>query len=62
MRNKGAASWDLGQMHMGRSRQGVGTVQMSCRCTGSSMGEGIVLAGKEVKGELFGSLGFEGWQ
>nr|GFA48599.1 hypothetical protein [Tanacetum cinerariifolium] len=25
MRNKGCASWDLGQMHMGRSGQGVGT-------------------------------------
>nr|GEX33719.1 hypothetical protein [Tanacetum cinerariifolium] len=34
------ASWDLGQMHMGRSRQGVGTVPVSCRCTGDSMGVG----------------------
>nr|GEV98806.1 putative RNA-directed DNA polymerase, eukaryota, reverse transcriptase zinc-binding domain protein [Tanacetum cinerariifolium] len=57
MRNKEAASWDLGQIHMGRSGQGVGTVQMSCRCTGGSMGEGVVLAGKEVRRELFGSLG-----
>nr|GEY28952.1 hypothetical protein [Tanacetum cinerariifolium] len=50
MRNKEAANWDLGQMHMRRSGQGVGTVQMSCRCTGDSMGEGVDLAGKQVKG------------
>nr|GEZ47050.1 hypothetical protein [Tanacetum cinerariifolium] len=30
MRNKEVSSWDLGQMHMGRSGQGVGTVQMTC--------------------------------
>nr|GEZ70412.1 reverse transcriptase domain-containing protein [Tanacetum cinerariifolium] len=49
MRNRDYASWDLGQMNMGRSGQGVGTVQMSYRCTGDSMGEGVVLAGKEVR-------------
>nr|GEY79277.1 reverse transcriptase domain-containing protein [Tanacetum cinerariifolium] len=31
MRNKEVDSWDLRQMHMGRSKQGVGTVQISCR-------------------------------
>nr|GFA06987.1 hypothetical protein [Tanacetum cinerariifolium] len=40
MRNRDYASWDLGQMHMGRSGQGVGTVPVSCRYTGDSMGEG----------------------
>nr|GEU87876.1 hypothetical protein [Tanacetum cinerariifolium] len=35
---------------MGRSGQGVGTVQMSCKCTGGSMGKGSFLAGKEVRG------------
>nr|GEZ35004.1 hypothetical protein [Tanacetum cinerariifolium] len=49
MRNRDYANWDLGQMHIGRSGKGVGTVQMSCRCTGSSMGEGVVLVGKEVR-------------
>nr|GEX39220.1 hypothetical protein [Tanacetum cinerariifolium]GEZ59876.1 hypothetical protein [Tanacetum cinerariifolium] len=58
MRNKGGASWDLGQMHMGRSGQGVGTVQMSCRCTGSSMGEGVVLAGKEELAEYINTPGW----
>nr|GEY07266.1 hypothetical protein [Tanacetum cinerariifolium] len=31
MRNKGCASWDLGQMHMGRSRCSFGTVSMCVR-------------------------------
>nr|GEX42896.1 reverse transcriptase domain-containing protein [Tanacetum cinerariifolium] len=53
MRNRDYASWERAQRHMGRSDECLGTVQMSCRCTGGSMGEGVILAGKWVKGELF---------
>nr|GEW32564.1 reverse transcriptase domain-containing protein [Tanacetum cinerariifolium] len=59
MRERGYASWERAQRHMERSGQGVGTVPVSCRCTGGSMGEGCVLAGKFVK-LLCGSLGFQG--
>nr|GFB32787.1 hypothetical protein [Tanacetum cinerariifolium] len=40
MRERGYASWERAQRHMGRSGECLGTVQMSCRCTGGSMGEG----------------------
>nr|GEZ54692.1 hypothetical protein [Tanacetum cinerariifolium] len=57
MRNRDYASWDLGQMHMGRSGLGVGTVPVSCRYRRVSMGEGSVLAGKEVRGYASWDLG-----
>nr|GFA52649.1 hypothetical protein [Tanacetum cinerariifolium] len=41
---------------MGRSGECLGTVQMSCRCTGGSMGEGLILAGKWVEGEDLNQL------
>nr|GEX71064.1 hypothetical protein [Tanacetum cinerariifolium] len=44
MRNRDYASWERAQRHMGRSGECLGTVQMSCRCTGGSMGKGRVLA------------------
>nr|GEY36833.1 hypothetical protein [Tanacetum cinerariifolium] len=62
MRNRDYASWDLGQMHMGRSGLGVGTVPVSCRCTGSSVREGVVLVGKEVKGHCLSRWGLKVWQ
>nr|GEU55309.1 RNA-directed DNA polymerase, eukaryota, reverse transcriptase zinc-binding domain protein [Tanacetum cinerariifolium] len=34
MREKGYASWDRAQRHMGRSGECFGTIQVSCRCTG----------------------------
>nr|GEZ12114.1 reverse transcriptase domain-containing protein [Tanacetum cinerariifolium] len=34
MRERGYASWERAQRHMGRSSECFGTVQMSCRCTG----------------------------
>nr|GEY17936.1 hypothetical protein [Tanacetum cinerariifolium] len=55
-------SWDLGQMHMERSGLGVGTVPVSCRCMGSSMGEGVILARKEVRGHCLSRWGLKVWQ
>nr|GFA39389.1 hypothetical protein [Tanacetum cinerariifolium] len=46
MRERSYASWERAQRHMERSGECLGTVQMSCRYTGGSMGEGVVLAGK----------------
>nr|GEV64485.1 reverse transcriptase domain-containing protein [Tanacetum cinerariifolium] len=34
LRERGYASWERAQRHMGRSGECLGTVQMSCRCTG----------------------------
>nr|GEW65203.1 hypothetical protein [Tanacetum cinerariifolium] len=43
--------WVWGQGHMGRSGEGLGTVQVRWRCTGVA-GEGVaILAGNGVKGE-----------
>nr|GFA14083.1 ribonuclease H-like domain-containing protein [Tanacetum cinerariifolium] len=60
MRNRDYASWERAQRHMGRSGECLGTVQMSCRCTGGSMGEGVVLAGKLVGGYCLVCWKFEG--
>nr|GEV03631.1 hypothetical protein [Tanacetum cinerariifolium] len=51
MRNKGRATWDLGQTHMGRSAQGVGTVPVCVRVQERAVEEVVVLAGKWVKGD-----------
>nr|GEV14490.1 ribonuclease H-like domain-containing protein [Tanacetum cinerariifolium] len=37
MRERGYANWERAQRHMVRSGEYLGTVQMSCRCTGVSM-------------------------
>nr|GEU60198.1 hypothetical protein [Tanacetum cinerariifolium] len=52
MRNKGCATWDLGQMHMGRSGCSFGTVPMCVRVHESEYKGGVFLAGKFVKGEV----------
>nr|GEY59120.1 hypothetical protein [Tanacetum cinerariifolium] len=57
---EGCASWERAQRHMGWSGECLGTVQMSCMCTGGSMGEGVILAGKWVEEYCLGSWRFEG--
>nr|GFA13354.1 hypothetical protein [Tanacetum cinerariifolium] len=59
MKNKDYASWKRAQRHMGRSGECLGTVQMSCRYTGGSMGGGVVLAGKLVEGHCLGRWGLK---
>nr|GEX55170.1 RNA-directed DNA polymerase, eukaryota [Tanacetum cinerariifolium] len=47
---KELATWVWGHSNMGRSGDGLGTVQMSCRCTGSSMGEGERIVWVDIEG------------
>nr|GEY47421.1 hypothetical protein [Tanacetum cinerariifolium] len=49
MRKEGCASWDLGKRTWGGRERGFGTVPVWCRCTGSGVGDGVVLAGKWVE-------------
>nr|GEZ36086.1 hypothetical protein [Tanacetum cinerariifolium] len=49
MRLKGNDMWVWGQGHMGRSGEGLGTVQVKWGCTGMAGEEVAVLAGKVVK-------------
>nr|GFC50836.1 hypothetical protein [Tanacetum cinerariifolium] len=63
MGEKGCASWDRAQGHMGRSEECFGTVQVSCRCTGVAVGKGVFLAGNLVEElvpelRIFDKLGF----
>nr|GEZ41951.1 hypothetical protein [Tanacetum cinerariifolium] len=53
MREKDCDTWDLGQMHMGRSGQGVGTVPVLLGVHEGSIGEGWVLAGNLVGGTVW---------
>nr|GEX85177.1 putative reverse transcriptase domain-containing protein [Tanacetum cinerariifolium] len=54
--------WVWGQGHMGRSREGLGTVQVRWGCTGMA-GEGVVvLAGKGVGEYCVSCKGLKGWQ
>nr|GEX09113.1 hypothetical protein [Tanacetum cinerariifolium] len=46
--NKECASWDLGKGTCEGREKGFGTVLVWCRCTGSGVGDGVVLAGKGV--------------
>nr|GFA80092.1 RNA-directed DNA polymerase, eukaryota [Tanacetum cinerariifolium] len=61
MRERGYASWERAQRHMRRSGMCLGTVQMRCRCTGGSMGEGVILAGKLVEWYCVGSYSLGLW-
>nr|GFB86805.1 hypothetical protein [Tanacetum cinerariifolium] len=47
--NKECASWDLGKGTWGDREKGFGSVPVWCRCTGSGVGDGVVLAGKWVE-------------
>nr|GEV56734.1 ribonuclease H-like domain-containing protein [Tanacetum cinerariifolium] len=51
--------WVWGQGHMGRSGEGLGTVQVRWGCTGMAGEEVAVLAGKGVKEVLCELLGFK---
>nr|GEY90749.1 transposase, Ptta/En/Spm, transposase, Tnp1/En/Spm-like protein [Tanacetum cinerariifolium] len=42
-------SWDLGKGTWGGRKKGFGTVLVWCRCTGSGVGVGVILAGKWVE-------------
>nr|GEV24100.1 hypothetical protein [Tanacetum cinerariifolium] len=53
MRNEEIASWDLGQMHMGRSGLGVGTVPVSFGAQEIVWGRGSAFGGKSDLGVLF---------
>nr|GEV87356.1 hypothetical protein [Tanacetum cinerariifolium] len=59
---EGCASWDLGKGTWGGQEKGFGTVPVWCRCTGSGVGDGVVLAGKwvEVTVWVVRVLGLEG--
>nr|GEU93809.1 hypothetical protein [Tanacetum cinerariifolium] len=49
IRKEGCASWDLGKGTWGGREKGFGTVPVWCRCIGSGVGDGVVLAGKWVE-------------
>nr|GEY96512.1 reverse transcriptase domain-containing protein [Tanacetum cinerariifolium] len=49
---EGCASWDLGKGTWGGREKGFGTVLVWCRCTGSGVGDGVVLVGKWVEPPL----------
>nr|GEX96291.1 hypothetical protein [Tanacetum cinerariifolium] len=49
MREKGCASWVRGKGIWGGRERGMGTVQVSCRCTGVAVGKGVFLVGMEVE-------------
>nr|GEW48866.1 hypothetical protein [Tanacetum cinerariifolium] len=50
---EGCASWDLGKGTWGGREKGFGTVPVWCRCTGSGVGDGVVLARKWVEATIW---------